>query len=131
MMDRRKLEIELLREQYGELEVGPSLNYLIFFNFQLPEGWNKETTDLLVIIPGGYPMTPPDNFYVTPGLRTKQGAIPGSYSESQNHYDRDWGVFSMHIDGNSWSPLPNDLLKGSNLLTFMISVVEKRFSEVN
>ena len=132
MMDRRRLEIELLREKYGELEVGPSLNYIIFSSFQLPEGWNMEIIRVLVIIPGNYPISPPDNFYVTPGLRTINGAPPGSYAESQNHYGKDWGVFSMHLeDAGTWNPSTDNVLDVTNLLTFMMSVVEKRLSEVN
>ncbi len=131
MIDRRRHEIELLQKKYGVLEVGSSLNYVLFKEFRLPEGWNREYIELLVLIPGGYPITPPDNFYVTPGLRTKAGSNPGSYSEGQNHIGRIWGVFSVHVNTNTWSPLADNLLEGSNLLTYIITVVEKRLSEVN
>lgn len=130
MMDRRKQEIDLLRSKYGELEVGANHEYVLFKKYKLPDEWNREHTELLVIVPPGYPVTPPDNFYVPQGFRLKNGAQPGSYSEGQNHLGRQWGAFSVHIQTETWSP-SSDLLDGSNLLTFMLTVVEKRLQELN
>lgn len=129
MMERRGLELSLLKSRYGEIETGANLEYVIFKNYKLPPGWNRESTELLVNVPAGYPTTPLDNFYVASGLRLQSGAMPGSYSEGQQYYDRTWGVFSVHIEGE-WSP-SNDLTGGDNILTYMITVVEKRLCELN
>ena len=128
-MERRAFEVSILRDKYGEVETGANLEYIIFKNFRLPQGWNRESTELLIIIPAGYPVTPPDNFYVAPGLRLQTGAMPGNYSEGQQHFGRIWGVFSMHIEGG-WTPSSN-LMGGDNLITFMLTVVEKRLNELN
>lgn len=129
MLDRRFQEIELLRKRYGSLEHGPNLEWILFKEFPLPAGWNRTTTPLLVLIPPGYPMTPPDNFYVPTGVRLASGAIPSNYSEGPSHLGREWGQFSLHAQKEHWKPTA-DLLDGDNLLTFML-VVECRLQEAN
>ena len=128
-MERRKLEVEMLQKRYGEAEVGPSLEYIIFKHFRLPPGWNRPETELLVFIPAGYPLTRPDNFYVSSGLRLESGQMPGNFSENQQQLNRTWAVFSVHIEGE-WNPNV-DLLMGHNLTSYMLTVVEKRLSELN
>ena len=130
MLERRQQEIKLLREKYGELEVGSQLEWIVFKEIRLPEGWNRDATEVLVFVPPGYPVTPPDNFYVPTGFRLASNAMPQSYSDSKQHLGRQWGTFSVHIQKESWSPKP-DILNGDNLMTYMLVVVEKRLKEIN
>lgn len=130
MLQRKLAEIELLEKKYGKIEHEPNLEWIIFEEFKLPKGWNRGTTEILIMIPPGYPVTPPDNFYVPVGFRLESGAMPQSYSENQNHLGRQWGVFSVHIQKETWSP-STDILSGDNLLTYMMVVVEKRLEEAN
>jgi len=129
-MDERRLkELALLEQRYGEIEHGPNLDWVIIKAFKLPPGWNRECTRLLIIMPPGYPVTPPDNFYVDTGLRLASGAPLSGYSEPVSQLGQNWGQFSHHVDSNTWRPSP-DNLSGDNLLTFMLSV-ERRFAELN
>lgn len=130
MLDRRKKEIELLRDRYGDLEVEPQLEWILFKEFKLPSGWNCQQSEVLIFIPAGYPVTPPDNFLVPTGLRLESGGMPQNYSEGQAHFSRQWGIFSVHIQKESWAPKP-DLLSGDNLMTYMMVVVEKRLKELS
>lgn len=129
MLDRRLQEIELLRKKYGQLEHGENLDWVLFKQFPLPPGWNKTTTELLVLIPPGYPTTPPDNFYVPVGFRLVSGATQSNYSEGQSPPGPQWGQFSFHVKKEDWSPKA-DILEGDNLLTFMLAV-EGRLKEAN
>jgi len=122
-------EIELLRKKYGSLKHGDDLDWVIFEELSLPPGWNREKTRLLVLIPPGYPITPPDNFYVATGLRTASGSMPSNYAEGESHLGEQWDQFSFHVEQGHWSPSA-DLLDGDNLLTFMLQV-EKRLGEAN
>ena len=129
-LERRLLEIDLLRKRYGNVEHGANIDWLLFKSFTLPHGWNRENTELLIIIPPGYPITPPDNFYVLNGLRSiVDGAaqVPSNYSENQTILGGSWAQFSYHAQ--IWNPA-GDSLDGDNLLTFILSV-EKRFRELN
>lgn len=126
-IDRRATEIELLKRKYGELEHGEDHDWVIFKRFPLPPGWCKEFTELLVVIPPGYPTTPPDNFFVGNGLKTSRGASPENYSENQSVLGASWAQFSFHA--KEWNPAA-DLDEGDNLLTFLIGV-ERRLLEAN
>ena len=63
--DRLSSEFQLLCRRYGEMEHGENRDWVMFREFPLSPGWNVETTELLVVIPPGYPTTPPDNFFVS------------------------------------------------------------------
>ena len=93
----------------------------------MPPGWNREATELLIIIPAGYPATPPDNFFVRNGLLTTDGKAPDNYSENQNVLGDSWAQFSFH--GKDWSST-DDPEQGDSLLTFMLAV-ERRLKELN
>lgn len=129
MLELRRKEIELLEKIYGEIEHGPNFEWILIKEYKLLDGWNRDSTPIFVMIPSGYPVTPPDNFFVPIGFRLESGAMPSNYSESHTHLDKQWGVFSYHVQKETWSPSA-DILGGSNLLTFMLGV-EKRLKEVN
>ena len=129
MQDRRQAEIELLRHKYGELEVGPNLDWVLFKAFPVPPGWSTKLTEMLVMIPQGYPLTPPDNFYTDNDLFLSGGGEPGNTSRGQNHAGRQWRQFSYHVEAGDWQPHA-DPFRGHNLLTFLAGVA-KRLGEPN
>lgn len=128
--ERLNGEIELLRKTYGELEVGADIDWVLIKQFPLVQCWNRESTELLIIIPPAYPSTPPDNFFVTNGLRLRHDGHevpPGNYTENQSVLGKSWAQFSYHCQ--SWSPAP-DPLDGDNLLTFALAA-NRRLKELN
>lgn len=127
MQDRIKQELEMLSKQYGDLEVGENLDYVIIKEFSLSDKWNREVTEIFFAIPAGYPSVKPDNFSVTAGLKTKDGRVPGNYSEPQSHHGKQWGLFSYHVE--EWKPSP-DIISGHNLQTFLVGI-ENRLKENN
>ena len=126
-MERRHREVELLRQQYPQVEHGPDLDWVMFKDFSLPPGWDRDTTDVLVLIPLGYPETAPDNFYVRNGLHLLSGNAPGNFAEGQVVLGDSWAQFSYHAD--TWAPT-RDLWSGDTLVTFMVAV-ERRLKEAN
>lgn len=126
MIERRKDELKLIQAAFGPIEHGANFEWVILKQWKLPPGWNKTETSVLVFIPPGYPVTPPDNFYTDNDLQLTGGASPGSSTPNQKHLGRDWLQFSFHVDGD-WKPHA-DLLNGHNLLTFLQGVV-RRLSE--
>lgn len=129
MLERRKQEFDLIRTKYGDIEVGPNLEWVIINRYPLPPGWNKAETALLILIRPGYPTTPPDNFFVDNDLRLANDQVPNRASLNQAQLGRTWLQFSYHVEGSDWKPHA-DLLEGHNLLTFLLGV-EKRLSEAN
>jgi hypothetical protein len=128
MLERRRREIDLMRERYGEVEVAPDLTWVLIRRFLLPEGWGKTQTELLVPVPPGYPTTPPDNFYTDNDLKLASGTTIGNSSENSSVSGRVMRQFSFHI-ADDWRPHA-DLLQGHNLLTFLLGV-ESRMKELN
>lgn len=128
MIERILQEINLLRGKYGALEYDQNAGWILFKEFKLPIGWNREVTELLVVIPSGYPSTPPDNFFVPVGFLLASGVQAGNYSEGPSHLGKQWGQFSYHNDSD-WHPSKN-ILEGDNLLSFMIKV-SNRLGELN
>jgi Prokaryotic E2 family E len=124
-VERRREEIKRLQSRYSAVEHGENLDWILFKEFPLPTGWNWQATPLLVIVPAGYPTTPPDNFYVRTGLRLGDGRVPGNYTENQSILGQSWGQFSFHAQ--AWNHA-GDIDSGDSLLTFMISV-ERRLEE--
>ena len=126
MRERRKQELDLVAADYGDLELPPDLDWFVIQRLVLPHGWNMDTSQLLILIPPGYPTTPPDNFYADPALRLKGGQQPGSTSTAAQQ-NRQWLQFSYHAD--EWYPHA-DFRRGHNLLSFLFAV-RQRLSEVN
>lgn len=123
MIDLRKRELELVAAEYGELDHGPNLDWVIVRRWRLPAGWNKKETRLLVTMPPGYPVTPPDNFYTDADLRLSDGRQPGNSSQAVQ-LGESWLQFSYHLESGDWRPQAN-LLGGDNLLTFLVGVAAR------
>jgi len=125
--ERRQQELEFLTRRYGEVDYGPNLDWVLLKQLQLPHGWNCPLAEVLIIIPPGYPMTPPDNFYVRNGILLADGRLPNNYSANQSLLGSSWGQFSFHAE--RWNPTPG-IIDGDNLVTFMMAV-ERRLQETN
>jgi len=126
MHERVKSEIDLLRQKQAKLQHDDKFSWVLIAEYPLPpERYNKSTTQLLFLIPPGYPNTGPDNFFVDGDLKLKDGSNPpgfnaGSNSSSGNApVSGNWGWFSWHP--TSWQPAAT-IEGGDNLLTFVRGV---------
>jgi hypothetical protein len=129
MTERVKQELKLVETRYGELEIGPNCDWFVIKRWRLGAGWNKNETPVLILIPPGYAVTPPDNFYTDNDLFLSSGGEPGNTSRGQTHAGRLWRQFSYHVEAGDWQPHA-DPLHGHNLLTFLAGVA-KRLAEPN
>jgi hypothetical protein len=124
MIERRNSEFNLVTGIYGELEIATDLSWFVVKSWRLPAGWNKYETALLVQIPPGYPVTPPDNFYTDPDLLLGNGGQPGNSSAGQSLVGRQGRMFSYHVESGDWQPHAEPS-KGHNLLTFLEGVIKR------
>lgn len=129
MLERLQKEIELIQKEYGEIELAQDLSWIIIKSFTLPPGWNMDFVDVLIFIPSGYPVTPPDNFFTENNLRFANEKIPESTSPNQSQLGKQWLQFSFHVENEDWKPHA-EILKGHNLQTFLIGV-NKRLKELS
>ena len=123
MNARIREELELVRLRFGDLEHSLASGTVVVKHVRLPGGWDREETDLLFLIPSGYPVTPPDNFYADNALRLSSGREPGSCSKDQSQQGRLWLMFSWHLD-DEWRPHA-DPTRGDNLVTFLLKCLDR------
>ncbi len=133
---RIQAELELLRRYFKNVDCVQEQNrlYIVISNYPLPAGWNRPSIDLAIVIPPGYPVTPPDNFYVRPQLRLSSTSTPGNYNDDASGQGMPgWSWFSFHmqdVDGRSTWNSSSELLISDNLLTY-VRAINDRLREAN
>ncbi len=113
-------EALLLAQQFGVVDYDDEDGRWVYIlHFPLPAGWDRQTTGLLLVLPGDYPHVPPDGFYIDRFLRTRSGQRVDHYFEERERYnpyaDKGWGWFCIHLHRGAWRPT-SDVLHGDNLL---------------
>lgn len=75
---------------------------IVFKNYPLPAGrYDAERADVLVVLPPGYPDTPPDMFFTDPWLKlTETGQYADRAATEFKFADRRWQRWSRH--NNEW-----------------------------
>lgn len=91
-------------------------------HFELPAGWNRDTTGLLILLPPAYPHVPPNGFYIDQRLRTRRGESISHYFQEQGPNNplgsKGWAWYCIHADKGNWSPTAS-VFHGDNLLKYI------------
>ena len=89
------------------------------------EGWNRSTTNLLFLLPPGYPSGAPDCFWVEPkGFRLENGGTPINSNDANPipgdvNPERTTTWFSWHVE--SWNPNRDTLVTYFNVILSRLS----------
>jgi hypothetical protein len=76
---------------------------LVIEGFPLPAGkYDRDRTDLLIILPGGYPDACPDMFFTDPWIRLKSGRFPDRADQAHQFGGKSWQRWSRH--NGTWRP---------------------------
>lgn len=77
---------------------------LIIRNYELPIGkYNHERSDLLIIIPQGYPDTRPDMWYFFPAILLMPGNRPARQTQASIPFEgKTWQRWSRHYPADQW-----------------------------
>lgn len=78
---------------------------LLITGFGLPDGFAQNTSDLMILVPAGYPGICLDMFYFDPPLDLLSGEDPGALAVEE-HFGRFWQRWSRHYE---WIPGVHDL----------------------
>lgn len=119
MTERIKRELALVKSTYGPTDVDTQLRWFAFRHSML-KGWSKQECRIMVQIPPGYAVTPPDNFLTDADLRLDGGGDPGNSSLTNGPDGQQWRQFSYHIEAGDWQPE-----NGHNLLTFIAGIIRR------
>ncbi|SRR6266496_2956032 len=75
---------------------------IVFDHYDLPPGWTKRETRLLLISDVSYPNSKLDMFWVDVDLMLKSGSIPEGAGTVETHLGQAWRRFSWHVQ--RWNP---------------------------
>jgi hypothetical protein len=95
----------LLDKSYQfEETIASNGNGLIIKNFELPDGkFTCQSSDLLILIPKGYPDVKPDMWYFYPAILLISSKKPARQTEySINFEGKVWQRWSRHFPANEW-----------------------------
>jgi hypothetical protein len=93
----------LVRKGYRyEAFVHGAMTAVVIFDFMLPPGYQSDRTNLLILLPGGFPEAAPDMWWCEPQVRLASGADPVSTSVGEQIGGRTWQRFSRHFTGVRW-----------------------------
>lgn len=87
-----------------EEKVEGAINGLIIRNYELPMGkYNLERSDLLIIIPKGYPDTRPDMWFFFPAILLSPSNRPARQTQATLTFEeKSWQRWSRHYQANEW-----------------------------
>ena len=98
--DRRYLEDH---ELHPKAIIENNQKGLVFPSYPLPDGkFNLSRTDLLILLPAGYPDAPPDMFFCDPPILLADGTAAASTDMQFPFHGRVWQRWSRH--NSSWRP---------------------------
>jgi hypothetical protein len=120
-MDRRKRriyqEIILLAQRFEAINYDDvDFEWVHIPRFELPPGLGRPYTQLLILLPAGYPAIPPDGFYLD-----KRLPLSSHYFQDRSHNPlshKGWAWYCIHTQKASWTPRAS-ILDGDNLLTYV------------
>ncbi len=75
---------------------------VVFPNWSVPPGFDRDTADLLVRLPNGYPDVPPDMWWFFPAVKLADGRVAQATEVIERHLGRDWQRWSRHFQPGQW-----------------------------
>lgn len=86
--------------RWRKLGEGASKRGLLIEEFPIPHGYTSPHSNLMILVPHGYPGEPLDMFYFEPHLSKADGTAPGALA-CEDHFGRSWQRWSRHY---RWAP---------------------------
>jgi len=111
--DRLAQDLAQARQRFGQVDVTPEAGrtLVVVRDQSLPGHWNRDTTDILIQVPQGYPLSALDMFWVQPGLRLADGRMPHCGEVLESYLGTTWQRFSWHYPpGVKWNPTRDGIL---------------------
>ena len=70
--------------------------------FQLPGGYDRTQSDLLLRMNAGYPDVPPDMWWFDPAVLRADGKVIPATEVRETHLGRSWQRWSRHLSAGQW-----------------------------
>ena len=85
-----------------EVSVEGGMTCVVIKGWQLPQGYDREESDLLVRLPSGFPDVAPDMWWFTPAVKLANGTTVQATDMVENHVGRTWQRWSRHFQPGQW-----------------------------
>ena len=82
-------------DRWSIISEGPGKHGLLIEDFPVPEGYDRQTSTLMILLPSGYPGSALDMFYFDPPLARSDGTGINKLA-SESHFARSWQRWSRH-----------------------------------
>ena len=79
-----------------------NMTCVVFREFCLPPGFNREKSDLLLRFNPGYPDMPPDMWWFDPPVLRADGKPIPATQVTERHLGRSWQRWSRHLPNGLW-----------------------------
>lgn len=93
-----------LRERGGKFDVRDESNMtcVVLQGYELPKGYDRPSTDLLLRLSAGYPDVPPDMWWFDPPVRRSDGGAIPQTEHFEQFFGRNWQRWSRHLPQGQW-----------------------------
>lgn len=111
--------LDVGHDRFESISAANGWTFLVLPDFQISHGYSRDSTDVLVKLPPGFPDAAPDMFWVNPHLTTCTGVAPRGTSV-ETLLGQPWQRFSWHLEAGAWRP-------GISTLQDFVRCVRSRF----
>jgi hypothetical protein len=85
-----------------EASVEAGMTCVVIKAWQLPPGYDRPESDLLVRLPSGFPDVGPDMWWFAPAVKLAGGAAVQATEVTEDHVGRTWQRWSRHFQPGQW-----------------------------
>lgn len=85
-----------------EVVVDGGMTCVILHAWPLPNGYDRESADLMLRLSPGYPDLHPDMWWFQPAVRLANGQNLPATEVVEQHLGRSWQRWSRHLTGEQW-----------------------------
>ena len=103
-MSLPELDVAFLNDRGIAHEVIPEsgMTCVVFRQWPLPKGLDRDTSDLLVRLRPGYPDVQPDMWWFAPAVRRADGRELPNTNVVESYLGQTWQRWSRHFSSGQW-----------------------------
>lgn len=103
-MSLPEADVACLAERGIQYSISAEANMtcIVFPGYQLPPGYDRPASDLLVRLNPGFPDVPPDMWWFNPPIHLADGRKVQATEVKERHLGRDWQRWSRHFNSGQW-----------------------------
>lgn len=85
-----------------DITVEGGMTCVVFPNWVMPPGYDRQTVRLLIRLSAGYPDVAPDMWWFDPAVRLADGRVVRATEATERHLGKSWQRWSRHFSQGQW-----------------------------